>query len=80
LRLPLDYSDPADATITLASGVVVSIEVPKFGEDLPLTIDMSSENLVALEEAIVDVIEAVEADFQWSLSTLGVATAESDEN
>lgn len=44
LQVPVDAANPADSRLVLDHGVVLSIEVPKFGEDLPLTVDLTGED------------------------------------
>ena len=67
----INDSDPSDAVLNLESGVVLSIEVPKFGEDLPLTIDLTGQNLSSLERASSDVIDRVGEGLSWSLTVVG---------
>ena len=38
-----DTRDPANPSLFLPSGSHLTIEVPKFGEDLPLTLDLSAD-------------------------------------
>jgi hypothetical protein len=38
-----DKRDPANPSLFLPSGSHLTIEVPKFGEDLPLTLDLSAD-------------------------------------
>jgi hypothetical protein len=67
LGLPWILDDPTDVTVALPDGVVMGIEVPKFGEDLPITLD--------LEHADPDVLSRVAEDFARRLeSVLGWAT------
>jgi hypothetical protein len=78
LGQPIDYSEPADPTIILTNGVVVSIEVPKFGEDLPLTVDLTADNLEALKSVAPEIIDAVQANLRWSLRIISQAVTEQD--
>ena len=71
LGTPIDDSNPSDAVLNLEGGVVLSIEVPKFGEDLPLTIDLSSEDLATLERVTDDVIGQAGEGLSWSLTIVG---------
>jgi len=71
LGVPINHVDPANAVLNLDGGVVLSIEVPKFGEDLPLTIDLSSDDESPLERATKDVIEATKNDLSWSATIVG---------
>ena len=68
---PVDDSDPSDATITMTNGVVISIEVPKFGEDLPLTLDLSADSQDILRSVTAEVIDAVDRELHWSLKVVG---------
>ena len=68
---PIDDSDPSDAVLNLEGGVVLSIEVPKFGEDLPLTIDLTGQDLSSLEGVSRDVIDRVGVGLSWSLTVVG---------
>jgi len=49
----------------------LSIEVPKFGEDLPLTVDLSSDDGDALEKVTHDVIDRVREGLSWSMTVVG---------
>ena len=71
LGSPVDASDPADAVIRLPEGVVLSIEVPKFGEDLPLTVDLTASDREALERATQEVIDRVRNSLPWSMTIIG---------
>ena len=68
---PIDDSDPSDAVLNLEGGVVLSIEVPKFGEDLPLTIDLTGQDLSSLERVSSDVIDRVGGGLSWPLVVVG---------
>ena len=67
----IDDSDPSDAVLRLEGGVVLSIEVPKFGEDLPLTIDLTGQDLSSLERVSSDVIDRVGGGLSWPLTVVG---------
>jgi hypothetical protein len=71
LSAPFDTSDPSNATLVLDGGVVLAIEVPKFGEDLPLTIDISGDSLDAAQAVADMVIRTVTAGLSWSVSVVG---------
>jgi hypothetical protein len=68
---PINDSNPAHAVLNLGGGVVLSIEVPKFGEDLPLTVDLSSDDGDALEKVTHDVIDRVGEGLSWSMTVVG---------
>ena len=71
LGVPINDGDRSNAVLDLAGGVVLSIEVPKFGEDLPLTIDLTGEDLTTLERATDDVIGQAGEGLSWSLTIVG---------
>ena len=71
LDTAIDDSDPSDAVLNLEGGVVLSIEVPKFGEDLPLTIDLTGQGLPSLERVSSDVIDRVGTGLSWTLTVVG---------
>ena len=71
LGVPINDGDRSNAVLDLAGGVVLSIEVPKFGEDLPLTIDLSGEDPTTLERVTDDVIEQAGEGLSWSLTIVG---------
>lgn len=68
---PIDDSDPSDAVLNLEGGVVLSIEVPKFGEDLPLTIDLTGKDVSSLEKVVDNVIGRAREGLSWSLVVVG---------
>ena len=65
--VPLNYSDPSNAVLDLDGGVVLSIEVPKFGEDLPLTLDLTARDVDTLEQATNQLVERVRGGLSWQL-------------
>jgi hypothetical protein len=66
----VNYSDPANATITLTDDVVLSIEVPKFGEDLPLTLDLTGRREGDVQQAADDLITRLGRELSWSVSVV----------
>jgi hypothetical protein len=70
-QVAIDWSDPAEPVLVLEGGVVLSIEVPKFGEDLPLTLDLSGEDADVLNKTTHQVIDLVGAGLSWSMSVVG---------
>jgi hypothetical protein len=70
LSTPIDGSDPSDAVLTAGEGVVLSIEVPKFGEDLPLTIDLTGARDQVVRVAS-DLIEQMKTELSWSCEVVG---------
>jgi hypothetical protein len=67
LDAPWNIDDPGDVTLPLAQGVVFSIEVPKFGEDLPLTLDLHHDNASVLREVADQVWATLEKALGWSI-------------
>jgi hypothetical protein len=71
LGVPINTTDPSNAVLDLDGGVVLSIEVPKFGEDLPLTLDVTGPGESAVSEASSSVIESVGQGLGWTLWIAG---------
>jgi hypothetical protein len=71
LQVPINTTDPSNAVLDLDDGVVLSIEVPKFGEDLPLTLDVTGSAEVAVSKASAGVIESVGQSLGWTLRIVG---------
>ena len=67
LEAPWNIDDPSDVTLPLAQGVVLSIEVPKFGEDLPLTLDLHHTQETVLREVADQVTQTLETTLGWSI-------------
>jgi hypothetical protein len=67
LDAPWNIDDPSDVTLPLALGVVLSIEIPKFGEDLPLTLDLYHADESALRVVADQVTHTLEATLGWSI-------------
>jgi len=72
LSTPIDDSDPSDATLTVGEGVVLSIEVPKFGEDLPLTIDLTGARDQVMRVA-GELMDQMRTELSWSCEVVGSA-------
>ena len=68
---PVDNTDPSHAVIRLNDDVVVSIEVPKFGEDLPLTIDLIGPRQAAVDVVAESVTKLAQQKLSWTLSVVG---------
>ena len=73
LQVPWNVDDPSDVTLTLNNGVVLSIEVPKFGEDLPLTLDLHHPDDVILRDVCDHVTHTPERTLGWSLHEIPTA-------
>jgi hypothetical protein len=67
LDAPWNIDDPSDVTLPLALGVVLSIEIPKFGEDLPLTLDLQHADESALRVVANQVTYTLETTLGWSI-------------
>jgi hypothetical protein len=67
LDAPWNIDDPSDVTLPLSKGVVLSIEVPKFGEDLPLTLDLHHDDESVLREVADQVSKTLEKALGWSI-------------
>jgi len=65
-------SDPSNSVLDLGLGVVLSIEVPKFGEDLPLTIDLTGWRPEDVESVAGDVISRLGKELSWSVTIVPV--------
>ena len=68
---PVDNTDPSHAVIRLDGDVVVSIEVPKFGEDLPLTIDLIGPHQAAVDAVVESVTKLAQQKLSWTLGVVG---------
>ena len=71
LGRPVDASDPANAAIWLPDDVVLSIEVPKFGEDLPLTLDVTGPDQHIVSAGVDSLMDVVRERLGWSVSVVG---------
>jgi hypothetical protein len=70
LQLPISDAGSADPWLQLERGVGLHIEVPKFGEDLPLTLDVTghhSEHVEAVSHALQQNLNSL---LGWSVSRL----------
>jgi hypothetical protein len=67
LDAPWNIDDPSDVTLPLSQGVVLSIEVPKFGEDLPLTLDLHHHDESVLQVVVHQVAHTLEKSLGWSI-------------
>jgi hypothetical protein len=72
-KLGLDWilDDPADVTLALGDGAWLSIEVPKFGEDLPLTLDCHHEDAAVLHGVVDQLAKNLSAILGWDTRLLG---------
>ena len=67
---PIDDTDPSHAVIRFRD-VMVSIEVPKFGEDLPLTIDLIGHRPEDVDQAAHSLMASAQERLAWTLSVVG---------
>ena len=67
LDAPWNIDDPGDVTLPLAGGVVLSIEVPHYGEDLPLTLDLHHDDASVLRDVADQVWATLEKALGWSI-------------
>jgi len=67
LGIPVRTTDPSNAVLDLYGGVLLTIDIPKFGEDLPLTIDLTADNAASLAEASLNLIDKALSALGWTL-------------
>lgn len=68
----------SDPVLALPSGVEITIEVPKFGEDLPLTLDCrSSDATEVLPERVNELVERIRSTLGWECEGLKPASQDS---
>jgi len=72
LGIPWILHDPADVTVALPDGVVLRIEVPKFGEDLPITLDLEHPDPEVLNRVAEDFAGRLEDELGWATSALPI--------
>jgi len=70
LDAPWVTDDPSDVTLSLPSGAVLTIEVPKFGEDLPLTLDCHHDNAQVLVSLAQDIARTLRTTLGWDITVL----------
>lgn len=73
LRLPILEQGSADPYVVIEPGIELHIEVPKYGEDLPVTLDLYGAHLGQLRDVSRSLTETVAATLGWSLSLIGEA-------
>jgi hypothetical protein len=67
----INTTEPSNSVLDLEGGVVLSIEVPKFGEDLPLTVDLIADDPQILEASAAHVIERTRSKLSWLVTVVG---------
>lgn len=63
--------DPAEVTLALPGGATLSIEVPHYGEELPLTLDIHHDDQAALEAVAARAIEDLSRLEGWNPRAVG---------
>jgi hypothetical protein len=66
LGLIWNTDDPSDVTLPLGYGAWLSIEVPKFGEDLPLTLDCHHEDSEVLDGVVTELATRLSDELGWA--------------
>lgn len=56
-----------DRTLRLKSGGILSIEIPMYGEDLPLTLDIYHKNARKLDEIVENISCTLEYRLGWEV-------------
>jgi hypothetical protein len=72
LGVPWILDDPTDVTIALGGGVVLTIEVPHFGEDLPLTLDLHHEDAEVLARVTEAFAGRLQSELGWGTTTVAL--------
>jgi hypothetical protein len=65
LGLTWNIDDPSDVTLALEQNAWLTIEVPKFGEDLPLTLDCHHEDAGILESVVEELALRLKGELGW---------------
>ena len=66
LGKPVSGKNLAQAHFDLGPQLCLSIEIPKFGEDLPLTLDLTGTDQAALRCAAMTVSAKVREELDWN--------------
>lgn len=72
-KLGLEWfiDDPSDVTLPLRDGAWISIEVPHYGEDLPLTLDVHHQDGVVLVGIVAELEVSLRAKLGWDTVRIG---------
>jgi hypothetical protein len=73
LGIPWILDDPADVTVALPDGVVLRIEVPKFGEDLPITLDLAHPDPEVLSRVAEYFAARLDDELGWATTALPIS-------
>lgn len=71
LGLEWFIDDPSDVTLPLRDGAWISIEVPMYGEDLPLTLDVHHVEKPTLDVVATELQESLRTTLAWDTLRLG---------
>lgn len=71
LGVRVDSAEASNSVLRLVNGVVLSIEVPKFGEDLPLTVDLTGDTAAEVTEVAQNLMALVVEKLAWSIGVVG---------
>jgi hypothetical protein len=70
LSAPWVTDDPSEVTLALPEGVVLSIEVAHYGEELPLTLDCRHDDAQVLQTVVSDVVATLESRLGWTVTLI----------
>lgn len=71
LRLPILEQTSADPYLVIEPGIELRIDVPKYGEDLPLTLDLHGTRLDQLRDVSRSLADTVRETLGWMLTPIG---------
>jgi len=71
LQVEWILDDPADVTLPLPHGGTLSIDVPHYGEDLPLTLDCHHDDPEKLDAVVAELRETLSKTLGWTLTPFG---------
>jgi len=63
--------DPADVTLPLPRGGTLSIDVPHYGEDLPLTLECHHEDPKKLGAVVATLQDTLSKNLGWTATPFG---------
>lgn len=71
LQVEWILDDPDDVTLPLPHGGSLSIEVPQYGEDLPLTLDCHHDDPEKLGASVAALQKVVSTSLGWTATPFG---------
>lgn len=71
LGLPWITDDPSDVTLPLRDSGFISIEVPHYGEELPLTLEVHHPVAETLDAIATELQASLRASLEWETLRLG---------